>query len=252
MRFDWWTFALQALNFIILVWLLRRFLLKPVTAIVARRKEEIGRAMSEAGAAKLNAEQARLRFEERISEAASERDKLIAEERARMAEERRKLLEEGRAEAEKIRSETRKVLDHEREEAVERAFERSVEIAIELARGLLKEVAIPSAEQAFLGKLVDHLDHPGGANSTAAPPQLLDRDGATVEVTTASELDAAGRAVWSAALRQRIGPAQFVFDTDPALIAGAQVRFPLATLSFNWRDSVARAREQMLSHEQDR
>ena len=31
MNFSWWTFALQAVNFLILVWLLRRFLFKPVS-----------------------------------------------------------------------------------------------------------------------------------------------------------------------------------------------------------------------------
>jgi len=55
MNFSWWTFALQAANFLILVWLLRRFLFKPVGAIVARRKEEIARAMAEASAEKQNA-----------------------------------------------------------------------------------------------------------------------------------------------------------------------------------------------------
>jgi len=55
MNFSWWSFALQAANFLILVWLLRRFLFKPVSAIVARRKEEIARGMAEASAEKQKA-----------------------------------------------------------------------------------------------------------------------------------------------------------------------------------------------------
>src|SRR5271169_6452619 len=47
MNFSWWTFALQAVNFLILIWLLRRFLFKPVSAIVARRQQEIARGMTE-------------------------------------------------------------------------------------------------------------------------------------------------------------------------------------------------------------
>ena len=52
MSFSWWTFALQAINFLILVWLLRRFLFKPVMAIVVQRKEELARGIAEASAEK--------------------------------------------------------------------------------------------------------------------------------------------------------------------------------------------------------
>ena len=35
MRIDWWTLALQAANFLVLVWLLQHFLYRPVQAIIA-------------------------------------------------------------------------------------------------------------------------------------------------------------------------------------------------------------------------
>jgi F-type H+-transporting ATPase subunit b len=41
MQFDWWTLALQTVNFLILVWLLHRFLYKPVLGIVDARRAEI-------------------------------------------------------------------------------------------------------------------------------------------------------------------------------------------------------------------
>ena len=67
MSFSWSTFALQAVNFLVLVWLLRRFLFKPVGAIVAERKAEIARAQAEAEAARQSAEQARKDLEARRS-----------------------------------------------------------------------------------------------------------------------------------------------------------------------------------------
>ena len=35
MRFDWWTLALQTVNFAVLVWLLHRFLYRPVLRMIA-------------------------------------------------------------------------------------------------------------------------------------------------------------------------------------------------------------------------
>ena len=39
MRIDWWTLALQAANFLVLVWLLQHFLYRPVQGIIAERQQ---------------------------------------------------------------------------------------------------------------------------------------------------------------------------------------------------------------------
>jgi len=39
MLFDWFTFAAQLLNFIILVWLLKRFLYRPVLKAIDDREK---------------------------------------------------------------------------------------------------------------------------------------------------------------------------------------------------------------------
>jgi F-type H+-transporting ATPase subunit b len=252
MTFDWWTFALQALNFAVLVWLLRRFLLKPLAAMVARRKEEIGRGLTEAEAAKQAAEQARRSFEERLSQTQAEREKLLADERARTAEERRKILEQAQAEAERLKSETLKRLAEESEAAIERAFDRSVQIAVELAGRLLGDASAASLEQPFLDRVVAHLDGLSNANPAVLRSRLFDRNAATVQVTTAHSLDSADEAQWRAALTQRVGSAEISFSSDASLIAGVCIRFPLATLNFNWRDSLAAARKQMIRDEPGR
>ena len=43
MHLDWWTIGLQTVNFAILVWLLHRFLYKPVLAMIDARKAEVRR-----------------------------------------------------------------------------------------------------------------------------------------------------------------------------------------------------------------
>ncbi|MEZ5438197.1 MAG: hypothetical protein R3F12_07555 [Lysobacteraceae bacterium] len=39
MHFDVWTFGLQLINFIILVWLLQRFLYRPVLRLLDQRRQ---------------------------------------------------------------------------------------------------------------------------------------------------------------------------------------------------------------------
>jgi F-type H+-transporting ATPase subunit b len=48
MRIDWWTLALQTANVLILIWLLGRFLFRPVADIVARRQDEANKLIADA------------------------------------------------------------------------------------------------------------------------------------------------------------------------------------------------------------
>jgi F0F1-type ATP synthase delta subunit len=65
-------------------------------------------------------------------------------------------------------------------------------------------------------------------------------------------LSADEQARWIAALTARLGNSRgIVFDADARLIAGAEIRFPHATLRFNWRDSIATARQEMMGRRGD-
>ena len=48
MQIDWWTIALQSVNFAVLAWLLHRFLYRPVMGLADRRRQEVKAAFDEA------------------------------------------------------------------------------------------------------------------------------------------------------------------------------------------------------------
>ena len=61
MQIDWWTLGLQAVNFLVLVWLLQRFLYKPVMRLIERRRQNVEKAFAEAEDARRKAEDGRRR-----------------------------------------------------------------------------------------------------------------------------------------------------------------------------------------------
>ena len=73
MQIDWWTLGLQAVNALVLIWLLAHFLFRPVVDAIAARQKAAGQLLADAKAAKEAAE--------------SERDKAAAE-TARLVEHR--------------------------------------------------------------------------------------------------------------------------------------------------------------------
>ena len=239
MKFSWWTFALQAVNFVILVWLLRRFLFKPVSAIVARRKEELARGMAEVSAEKQIALNLQQELQAQRAGIEVERQQALEEQRARLSAEGKSVIDEARAEAEKIRNQTTMQLSEERAAAAQELFSRTIELAVKLAERLLRELALSSIEHAFLTRVLDYLDHLSAEGRAA----LISHLGMNaLVVTTARPLDAQEEAQWREQLGKRIGAAaEITFGSDPALIAGVEILFSSAILRFNWRDALTTA-----------
>src|SRR5208283_1077582 len=97
-----WTFAFQVVNFLILALVLRRFLFRPVTAMIARRQVEIEGASKEAEAAKHAAEEAHARYDDELGKLRLERERLLEDVRAQVAREREAATGQARAEAAKV------------------------------------------------------------------------------------------------------------------------------------------------------
>jgi ATP synthase F0 subunit b len=247
MNFSWWTFALQAVNFLILIWLLRRFLFKPVSAIVARRQQEIARGMTEVSAEKQKALDLQRDLQAQRAGIEAERQRAIEEHHAQLAAERKKILDESHAEAEKIRSQAAARLSEERVAATQELFAQTIELAAKLAERLLREVAVTSLDHAFLTRVLDYLDHLPAQERDALASHVGET---SVEVTTAHPLDAGEEAEWREQLAKRVGAeAGMQFRADPALIAGAEITFPNAILRFNWRDALATAAKEINRNE---
>ena len=55
MRIDWTTLALQTVNVLVLVWLLARFLFRPVSTIIAERRAAAEKLLADAAAQRAHA-----------------------------------------------------------------------------------------------------------------------------------------------------------------------------------------------------
>ncbi len=79
MELNWTTFALEIVNFLILVWILKRFLYKPVLAAIARRKAAIDKTLSDAASRQKAAQALELQYQNRLTDWESEKEKLRTE-----------------------------------------------------------------------------------------------------------------------------------------------------------------------------
>ncbi|MFC7049822.1 F0F1 ATP synthase subunit delta [Emcibacter nanhaiensis] len=96
MQIDLTTFILELINFVVLVWLLHRFLYRPIQAVMARRRQAIEDSVQEAADQKQQADDLRTTYEKRLADWQREQDRERAELDKELADERERKLEEVR------------------------------------------------------------------------------------------------------------------------------------------------------------
>lgn len=239
-----WTLVFQIVNFLVLAALLRRFLFRPVTAMVVKRQHEIESAASDVERGRHDAEELHARAEKALTLAVETRDRAVGEGRAQAEREREAVLAQTRGEAQAILDTAKRDVEVEREKVADRMASGAVEIGTVLARRLLGQVVTEPIAEMFLARLCKDLD---GLSDEHKGSLLEDIGAQEVVVATAPALgqDAATRWLAEIAARLRSGVGLRIV-TDESLVAGAELRFPHRTISFCWRDGIESARKDLV------
>ena len=248
MHIDWWTIALQTVNFAVLAWLLHRYLYKPVLAMIDKRKSQL----------QLQADEAR-----GVADQAKAQLVAVAAERAGLVAEREQMLKaaaiqgqaaaeltraQGRKEAQALLDDARNKIAMERDHALAEAQRLALDLGADFARRLLAEMPQQLRAEAWIGRIEQHLQGLSKAALAELRRQLTDRG--TLVVVTAAALTPETAELWRSRLRAAldagISPR---FEVNPELIAGAELHFPTTILGFSWLSALAALRKEGLSHE---
>lgn len=244
MRFDWWTLALETLNFGVLVWLLHRFLYRPVLRIVDRRRAEIDKRRAEAEAATGEAKAELAGIERQRAALAAERDaalKAAAAESERAAKDR---IAKAEQEAKAVLEDARHTLARERDAALAEVRRAALDLGSDIARRLLAELPAKVRAEAWLDRLDRRIaDMPAGEREALAHQVA---NGIELVVATAAALPAESADAWRARLQATLGKGvKLAFEADPKLVAGAELRFPNAVIGYSWHDMIASIRAEI-------
>lgn len=240
MHIDFWTLVLQAINVLILVWILGRFFYRPLSDIIEKRRAAVEKGLAEASGARAAIDADKAAIAAARAGLASERDAILAEAQKTAAQARDTLLRDADSEIARRHEADRTALAQERR-AMEQALSRQAgDLAVEIARKLLQRLPPDVAQKAF----VDALD----AELAALPDrgrQALAADG-KLDVTSAAPLDAAAQAAIRNAIATQVGAdVSIAFHADAALIAGIELRSATLVLRNSWRDDLATILKQL-------
>lgn len=230
MQIDWLTVAAQIVNFLVLVWLLQRFLYGPITRAMASREARIAQRLQDAAEKQAAADREAATYREQQAALEVDRERLLREARAAAENERKALEQEARDAVEARKQEWLQHLAGERETVLRNLRQRSTEAFYDLARRALADLAD--------ARLEDQLAH-GFARQIAglddaAAAAIADAAGGRVRIRSRFELDAEARREISRAVHQRFGPAIEVdFATDADLACGIVLEADSQRLSWS-------------------
>ena len=239
MQIDWTTFALEIVNFLALVWLLKRYLYAPVLDILAQRRAGVERVLADAHATEQHAQALQVEFERRLADWESERAAARTHLQAELAEARAQGLRELAATLADER-ERSAAIDALRREQTERACANTaLAQAQRFTATLLERVADPAIDARLLERFLDEWaalpdDELRSLRLAAADPGTL------AQVTSTFPLDDSQRERLRAALAGRLAHDIAVrFADDRQLLAGLRVSLGAWHLHLNFADELA-------------
>ena len=223
MLFDWFTVGAQTLNFLILVWLMKRFLYKPILDAIDAREKRIALALSDAAAKQTEAQKERDEFQKKNDDFALQRNEMLSQVNDEIKAERQRLFDEARQAADALRVKRQDALASEFQNLQQDIARRSREEVFAIAQKVLTDLAGTTLEERIgevFTRRLRELDDTAKASLATA----LKTASNTVQVRSAFELPPAQRAAMQRALDETFSSdIQIRFDTTPDVISGIEL-----------------------------
>lgn len=151
MNIDWITIGAQVLNFLILVWLMKHFLYKPILNAIDARESRIDAELKDANLKKVEAQRERNEFLQKNEEFNRQRADLMNQMTDEVKAERQRLLEEAHKAADGLSSKRQEKLRNEAHSLMNTMNDWTRQEVFAITRKTLEDLASTSLEERLGG-----------------------------------------------------------------------------------------------------
>jgi F-type H+-transporting ATPase subunit b len=223
MEINWFTVIAQAINFLILVWLLKKFLYKPILNAVNEREKKITNELKDADAQKVAAEKEQDHFKKKNEDFDSKKAALLEKAVADAAIEKQQLIATAKVAAKVVGATMEKAMKEQQEQDKKERAQNTQEQLFVITRKALKDIASINLEKQATAIFIKHLK----AMKKKEKQQFVDAfktDANAILVRTAFELTAKQKKEITATVNELL-PAKIVlqFKIVPELISGIEL-----------------------------
>jgi F-type H+-transporting ATPase subunit b len=223
MLIDWFTVCAQAINFLILVWLMKHFLYKPVLTAIDTREKRIAGELADAAARKAEAQKDRDEFAHKNQEFDQQRAALLGKATEEAKAERQRLMDEARKAADALsskRQESLKADAHNLNLAISRRTQQEV---FAIARKTLGDLAGVGLEERMGEVFASRLREMNGKAKEDMGQALKKTDEPAVVRSTFNLPDNQRATIQNAINETFSADIHLRFDTSPDLVSGIEL-----------------------------
>ena len=245
MLIDWFTVIAQLLNFLILIWLLKRFLYQPIIKAMESREKLIADNLASAELETASASASKLELERLRQELELQRVTLLEAAAAQAAAEHEALLQDARLQVKERQTEWQRMLDAERESFLQTLQQEVQEEFFTLARQALRTLADHDLEERIVFVFLREL--------AALQPEQKESFFAAAQKPLAAPLLRSAFPLPESAkslLRETLAPhlpidATLSFEVAPHLLGGIELAIGGEKLAWSFENHLRNLRQQI-------
>jgi F-type H+-transporting ATPase subunit b len=223
MQLDWTTLILEVVNFLVLVWLLKRFLYRPILDVVAARQRAVEQAAAWTSEAQARAQALEAQYNDRLQHWEHERAAAREGLRKELDAERQRALVALNQSLDQAREQARVLDERRRVELAEHSERLALEQGSEFVRRLLTKLSGPELQARLLQLAIDELEQLPSQRKAQLRDALASVHAPGV-VSSAFALTPTQREALTGAIEAAVGDGHsWTFLEDRALIAGVRV-----------------------------
>ncbi len=232
MQINWFTVIAQILNFLLLVWLLWRFLYKPILAAIDERENKITSQLNEAEAKKAEAKRQQEEFILKNEQFDQQKGERLNGVLTKVKETKLKLLEEARNEAHALRTKLENTFTQMQENANSEIVQRTQQEVFAIARKTLSDLASVSLEEQATIIFLNKLKELQGVDKQQLINAFKTSD-KSILVESAFDLPEQLQHDIITTLNEILGETKIKFMTSPELISGIELTTSGYKLAWN-------------------
>ena len=230
---DWFTVSAQIINFLILVFLLKRFLYGPIIRAMDKREETIAGRLNEAGQKREEARGEIERFRKKNEDFDLQREDMLASAKAAAEQQEKKLIDMARKEIDDIKARWREAVIQEKEAVMGNLRHRMAVEIFALARKVCSDLADMSLEEHMTAMFIKKMGALDQEELDAIKTKLKD-SGEGITIATSFAIPEQKQQAVTEAVRRIAGPdtqPEFVLSKD--ILCGIELRVQGYTLGWN-------------------
>lgn len=218
MSIDWITVAAQIVNFLVLIWLLKKFLYRPILDGIDAREAEISDRMAEALRARAKAEAEEAAYHRQLESFQASKSTMASSARQAADAERAALEADTRAQLEQERKSWGAHLEEESRKYIANLHQAGAEVVLSLTRKILTDLAGETLEERIVAHFAPRL------RSMAEDLRRAAGDDTEAVVITRDPLPSGARDQLQKDLQDVIPNVSLRFVTDAAQAPGLTLR----------------------------